>query len=241
MVSVIDKPSVLSSNPQLSIETIPLGIDLEQFRASKEVLPSTSNTPSLVITGSMQSKRNVDGVLYFLHDIYPRIVCEAPEVEVWIVGNNPSHQILECASSLPNVHVTGLVPDLRPYIERAWIYVCSIRYGTGLKTRVLEAMAMSKAIVGTSISFDGLDVTSGREAIMADEPEEFARQVISLLNDPTMRTQLGEAARRYVEENHDWKDVGQQVERLYETAIERHTHRSNHCVGGRSDTVPDIN
>jgi len=139
-----------------------------------------------------------------------------PDVHLYIVGQSPHRRVLRLADD-PAVTVTGYVDDVRPYIAGACVYVVPLRIGGGTRLKVLEAMSMGKPIVSTSLGCEGFEgLVPGRELSLADTPEEFAQRVIELLSDVSRRERLGRAARRFVEEQYDWRLIVPKLEQIYE-------------------------
>jgi glycosyltransferase involved in cell wall biosynthesis len=132
------------------------------------------------------------------------------------VGKNP-HPRLDALREEPGVRVTGWVDDQRPYIAAAAVYVIPLRIGGGTRLKVLEAMAMSKATVSTTLGCEGFELTPGRELLMADTPAEFAASVLSLLGDVERRQQLGRAAHQFAAAGYDWPLIVPRLEQVYET------------------------
>ena len=222
-VSEADKQALQRLVPGLEVTVVPNGVDIEFYNAQT----STANSQlamgyrSLVFTGKMDFRPNVDAVLWFYREVLPLIQREVPDVHFYIVGQSPHRRVLHLADD-PAVIVTGYVDDVRPYIAGATIYVVPLRIGGGTRLKVLEAMAMSKAIVSTSLGCEGFeDLISGQQLLLADTPEEFARRVIELLDDAPRRERLGRAARRFVEERYDWRIIVPRLEQLYELYSQR--------------------
>ena len=132
----------------------------------------------------------------------PRLVAKDPRVKLRIVGRNPPESVL--ARRGPNVEVTGAVDDVKPWIERATAVVVPLRIGGGTRLKILEAMAMGKAVVSTSLGAEGIDVVGGRDLLLADDPELFASQAIRAVEDRELTVRLGEAARRLVAARYGW-------------------------------------
>ena len=181
------------------ITAVPTGVDTVYFAPGGR--PEVS--ARLVFTGSMDWHPNEDAVLYFSETILPRIRAQIPEVSFTVVGRNPGPR-LERLTRL-GVTVTGSVPDVRPFVDEAALYVVPLRAGSGTRLKIFEAMAMAKAVVSTTIGAEGLAVTSGREIVIADDPDEFAHAVTSLLRDPDTRQRLGHAGRELVESAYAWE------------------------------------
>jgi polysaccharide biosynthesis protein PslH len=199
-VSEIDRDFFTRFIDESKITVIPTGVDLEHFRPS----PGQEKPNLLVFTGSMDWLPNEDGVFYFVEEILPRIRCDIPETTVWIVGRRPSLRLETLAAKSQGLRVTGWVEDIRPYVRDASVYIVPLRVGSGTRLKIFEAMAMGKAVVSTSIGAEGLPVQDGKNIILADEPEEFARAVVTLLNDSVARGELGRAARQLVEREYSW-------------------------------------
>ncbi|MER3514494.1 MAG: glycosyl transferase family 1, partial [Chloroflexota bacterium] len=149
---------------------------------------------SLVFTGKMDFRPNVDAALWLAHDILPRVRQAHPEATLAIVGQRPSPAVARLAKQ-PGVIITGRVEDVRPYIAGAQVYVAPLRMGSGTRLKLLEAMAMGAAIVSTRLGAEGLPVESGRHLLLADTSADFAQAVTALLDAPAQRQALGRAAR----------------------------------------------
>lgn len=153
--------------------------------------------PELLFLGGFGHPPNVDGLLWFVRAIWPAIRCAVPAARLTVIGRNPTAEVKDLAK-VEGVDVIGYVPELAPYLDRAALMVAPLRFGAGVKTKVVEAMAAGLAVVTTHVGVQGLDVTSGEHLMIADEPEEFARRVIELLGDPERVEQIGRAGRGYV-------------------------------------------
>ena len=195
------------------ISVIPTGVDTEYFQPSS--VPEQQDTT--VFTGSMDWMPNEDGVAYFVEKILPLIRREIPEAAFWAVGRRPPRRLQSLASH--SVVVTGAVEDIRPYLAKAALCVVPLRSGSGTRIKIFEAMAMGKAVVSTSMGAEGLPVRHGDNIILADDPADFARQVVDLLRDPLRRQRLGHAARQLVEENYGWPAVAAYFDRVMQAAL----------------------
>lgn len=190
------------------IAVIPTGVDTEYFRPA----PGAEFPNRLVFSGSMDWMANEDGITFFIAEILPRIQAAAPDVQLEIIGRNPSAALRALAARTPRVSVTGRVDDIGPYVHRGAVYVVPLRVGSGTRLKIFEAMAMGKAVVSTSIGAEGLPVEQGKNILLADAPVEFAHQVVRLLNDSSERSRLGSAARLLVEQNYSWSAITAQFE-----------------------------
>ena len=161
---------------------------------------------------------NEDAVAFFADEVLPRIQEKVPDVQFSIVGGNPSARVQRLAER-EGVVVTGRVPEIKPYFAEATVFVVPLRIGSGTRLKILEALAMGKAIVSTSVGAEGLDLKDGEEIFIADEPIAFADAVTRLLTDPTLRRRIGENGRARVEQDYDWRSIGEKLHTLYESLI----------------------
>lgn len=208
-VSSDQKEMVARHSRRLNIEVIPFGVDTDYFQATGGEDPS----PGLIISGSMDRRHNVAGVLWFYDKVYPLIRERVPGVRLFIVGGSPSREIRDLAADR-SVTVTGYVDDLRPYLSRAWVAVAPLLEGLGVKVRVLQAMAMGKPVVATPVVTSGIDGSPGENIVIAERPDDFAGKVIELLNDRGLREKIGGAARRLMVDNHSWEKLADRLNDL---------------------------
>ena len=195
-----------------AIEVIPNGVDITHYRPD-----FTAEAPAhLIYIGSMDWYPNEDAVDFFADEVLPRIHEKVPDVAFSIVGGNPSVRVQKLAERR-GVVVTGRVPEIKPYFAEATVFVVPLRIGSGTRLKILEALAMGKAIVSTSVGAEGLDLRDEEEIFIADAPTAFADAVIRLLTDPQLRRRIGEKGRARVERDYDWRSIG---EKLYT----RYTH-----------------
>jgi sugar transferase (PEP-CTERM/EpsH1 system associated) len=211
-VSQADARALRRLVPSLEVAVIPNGIDTRVYLPAT-VEPRTGGY-SLVFTGTMDFRPNVDAVLWFTEEVWPRIRAEVPDVHFYVVGQRP-HRRLGSLREDRGVTVTGWVEDVRPHIADATVYVAPLRMGGGTRLKLLEAMAMSKPVVATRLGAEGYPVTDGRQLILADSPAEFAQVVVALLDSPARRAELGQNARTFVERRYDWRVIVPYMEQVY--------------------------
>ncbi len=216
VVSGRDAARLRQISPELPVIVIPNGVDLDKFAPTGY----EPETPTLIFTGNFDYIPNQDAALRLAREIFPMVRRAVPEAELLLVGNNPPEALRGLRQS--GVQVAGSVPDLRPYLEQASLYVCPLRLGAGIKNKVLEAMAMQKAVVATPLSCDGISVTHGRDVILAERNEELARATIRLLRNPELRQQIAANGRRLVEADYTWRGVADAYEKLYAQVIDEH-------------------
>ena len=205
--SETDKIEVLRRVGQKNIEVIPNGVDI-QYYSPRQV---DKKPNSLIYSGLMNWRPNEDAVIFFLKKIYPLAKKRIPDISFAIVGKDPSYAITKCAQSDASITITGFVDDVRLYVHASELFIVPLRIGSGTRLKILEAMAMGKAVISTSIGCEGIDVTHERNIIIADTPENFAKGVIRLLNDPVQRDKIAEEGRRMVKEKYSWEIINQRL------------------------------
>ncbi|MEW6213670.1 MAG: TIGR03087 family PEP-CTERM/XrtA system glycosyltransferase [Nitrospirota bacterium] len=185
-----------------SIKVIPNGIDYKYFNPNHSI-PLRDKRPNLVFTGFMNYFANEDGVNWFCRHIYPRIKAEIPEARFYIVGSSPTKKVKDLAK-IEGVTVTGYIDDIRYYYAIADVCVIPLRIARGLQNKVLEAMSMGKAVVATSNAKNGIMCRDKVDIVIADEEEDFAREIIFLLKDESRRKELGLHAIENIRRNYSW-------------------------------------
>jgi len=212
-VSEADKEILQKLGPGVEVTVIPNGVDTRAYDPG-QTYPLVLEPHSVVFTGKMDFRPNIDAVLWFCHQVLPLIKTQVPDVHFYIVGQKPTQRLRPLAED-PAVTITGYVDEVQPYIAEAAVYAVPLRIGGGTRLKIMEAMALGKAIVSTSLGCEGYPVTSGRELVMADTPQDFARCVVELLGDTRRRAELGLTGRRFVEERYDWRAIVPRLERVY--------------------------
>jgi glycosyltransferase involved in cell wall biosynthesis len=197
------------------IAVVPNGVDLEFFACRP-----APETGRIVFTGNMSWPPNEDAAEHFARDIMPAIRDRIPDASFWIVGADPTARVRSLAS-VAGVHVTGTVDDIRPWIWSAAVYASPLRFGLGVKNKILEAMASGAAIVATTPSLSGTPMISGRDAMVADNDADFAEAVVRVLSDPGLRNSLSREARRKAETEYSWDSIASKFEELYREIMTR--------------------
>src|SRR6185437_15633531 len=212
-VSETDKQQMLAMDPACEISVVPTGVDTEKY----QVFPSASgDPPRIVFTGSMDWEPNIDAMEWFCREIWPAMVGKFPHAKFQIVGRNPHARVKQLASA--TVEVTGTVPSVADYLRDAAVVIVPLRIGGGTRLKIFEAMAMGKALVSTTIGAEGLDVTSGENCILADEPSNFGDSILTLLSDIQLRRKYEKAAAALAA-RYDWSNIARQFEDVLQNAI----------------------
>lgn len=201
--------------PDATFSVIPSGMDTEYFRS----VSSSKNSYEMVFHGQFGYPPNVQAAIEFANEIFPLIQSVFPQASFHLVGAEPRPEVRALASR-PGIRLSANLPDLREAVSSGQIYVCPIRFGTGLKNKMLEAMAMEMPIVAYHPgSTTGIDCLPGKHLLTATNPREFAERTIELFKQPTKAEQLGRAARQLVLESYSWESRAQAYENLYQTVI----------------------
>jgi sugar transferase (PEP-CTERM/EpsH1 system associated) len=202
---------VLSAYVPRAIEVIPNGVDLEYFAPAADA--PAPHPRRLVFTGNMSYPPNVDAVRTFVRDVLPRVRARVPDVELQIVGMDPSPAVRRLADGA-RVVVTGRVDDVRPYLAGATAAIAPLRVARGLQNKVLEAMAMRVPVVASREAFAGIAAQAGRDLLVAESAASFADGILSLLADGERRDRIAAAGRACVERNHCWDRLLARLEEL---------------------------
>jgi len=198
-VSPEDKKTIESYGAKVAL--VDNGVDLEYYsKSSMEI-----DVNSIVFTASFDTFSNQDGAEYFVQRIYPIIKENRPNIDIWLVGKDPTDKIRSFSRQNPHIHVTGTVEDVRQYIARSILCVVPLRIGGGSRLKILEALAMKKAVISTTIGAEGLKITHGKNILLADTPDVFAQSVLDCLEQDSLRNSLAEEGYELVAKNYDWE------------------------------------
>lgn len=210
--------SVLGQMSGREVANVPNGVDTEFFQCR---VPCTGSTPGagLVYVGGFSWFPNVDAVRYFVEQILPLILEHRPDVTLTVIG--PGQQVVQGQSWThhPQLRLVGLVDDIRPWVDAAAVYVVPLRIGGGTRLKILDALAMSKAVVSTSVGCEGLALAAGDNILVADSPRQFAAQVLQLLEHPDGAKRLGRCGRQFVEQHHEWPGLAARLTEVYQAAV----------------------
>jgi glycosyltransferase involved in cell wall biosynthesis len=187
------------------------GIDLDYYRPTPELV----EPGHIVFTGVMDYLPNVDGCVWFVAEVFPRLRERFGDVRFTIIGADPNAQVLALARE-PGVTVTGFVDDTRDWLRRGVLSVAPLRIARGIQNKVLEAMAMGHPVVGTTSATQGVEGQDGRDYVVADTADELYQAVARLLENPDEGRALGQRGRKFVEEHYDWEAVFDPLDELVE-------------------------
>lgn len=226
-VSGLDRQLLLQANPHLKVDVIPNGVDIEKYQPLP--LPPKNAPPSLLFIGNMGYPPCVDAVLYFCREIFPLIRRRIAGVQLWIVGRDPWPEVLQLNGD--GIHVTGRVEDVVPYYQQSAVCVVPLRAGGGTRLKILEAMALGRPTVSTTIGCEGLEVVDGQHLLVADEPEQFAEKTVRLLTDRQLYQSISTLGRRLVECTYGWDKIAGRLMDVYADMLAQHDHPDRMSTG----------
>lgn len=221
-VSPIDAQRMRDMFQLTNVSDVATGVDVEYFRRPAGRPPEID----FVFVGSMDWLPNIEGMVWFTKEILPLLRRRKPDCRVAIVGRKPGPEILALAAADAGIEVTGTVPDVRPYLWNSKVSILPLNIGGGTRMKVYEAMAAGLPVVSTSVGIEGLAGEPGRDLLIGDTPEAFAEQCISLLDDATLRNNVGQAGFRLVDEHCSWDAVSRQFEKVLMEAAAKLKPRS---------------
>ena len=200
------------------IYVIPPVVDLP----AQPLDPYGTRPPSILFVGMFLHRPNLDAAERLVGSIFPRVRQRCDDVRLVLVGANAPEALL--AQSASDVVVAGAVTDVVPFLDRATVVAAPLRLGSGVRVKVLEALAAGKAVVASSRAVEGLDVVDGEHVVLADEDADFAAAVVELLKDPGRRVALARAGRGWAERKLGQDAEVRAYESVYETLIELKRH-----------------
>jgi glycosyltransferase involved in cell wall biosynthesis len=218
-VSDEDRHTLHRLAPSTPIGIVPNGVDTAHFSrtavARERAGPFVLQNATLVFSGTLDYRPNIDAVGWFAHEVLPRIQARLPDVRLLVVGRRPA-PALQALAAAGSITLTGEVPDARPYIAGAAVYVVPMRIGGGVRLKLLEALALEAPVVSSNMGAEGVaGLHGGEHCLLADDPAEFASAVLHLIDDPAAGQRLGAAGRMLVCERYDWSALVPQLEALY--------------------------
>jgi len=227
-VSELDTHTLQARNPQAHCHVVENGTDTEYFHPSDaEPEPNT-----LVFAGGLSWYPNISGIRFFVRDIWPILKQKCSGIRMYLAGRSPGLALVQLAQSDSAIELVADPVDIRPWIWKASVFICPIIDGGGTRLKLLDAMAMGKAIVSTTIGAEGLDTREGQEILVADRPEDFAAQVLRVLQDSQLRKHLAAQGRVLVEKVYGWNVVATHLEQAYQCALDRKQCSQQNNQGG---------
>lgn|SRR5690625_58978 len=215
VVSELDAARLLEVVGQAPIRVVHNGVDIDYFAP---VEPPMTNDGGLVFAGGMNWYPNREAVLYLLREIWPELISDRADRHITILGQDPPAELVAAAVD-PRISVPGFVPDVRPYIDAASVYICPILDGGGTRLKILDALAMAKPLVATGLAVEGLGLEDGVHYLKAETPADYVRQVRRLETEPALARRLANRGRELVEQRYAWSVIGERLEDAYRSSI----------------------
>ena len=212
--TTVDRRRMVEIEPSLAPVVIENGAGESFFKRTGAVPVSRT----MAFTGLFTHLPNVQAVEYFLDSVFPLILAQVPNAKLYVVGKAPPARLLRRASD--QVIVTGFVEDVRPYLERAEVFVIPLLSGGGIRGKALEAMAMGTPIVTTTVGVEGIHLRHRESALFADTPEDFARSVIELFETPDLRKAISKRASVIASERYTWAAKGRELDQLLRRVVD---------------------
>lgn len=215
--SAADQRRLAADAPAATTVVIPNAADVERLRPRPTDPAPDGRT--VLFFGLLSTVPNVDGVTFFLREIWPRVAEARPDARFAIVGADAPTAIT--AQAGPRVTIVGAVDDLRPCLASAAAVVVPLRLGSGTRLKIVEAWAMARPVVSTALGAEGLDAVPGRHLLIADDPAEFARAVVRVLDEPALADALGREGRALAEERYSWRGAARMLEGFFRRLLAR--------------------
>jgi glycosyltransferase involved in cell wall biosynthesis len=222
-VSQADKAWLQKHYQVKKLITIPIPVDSQYFAPMPEV-PVKKNR--IVFTGMMNHPPNVDAAIYFARRVFPKVKAEVPSAEFWIVGRDPVPEVKKLAD-IDGIEVTGFVPDIRQYIAQANVLVVPIRFGAGMRQKILEAWAMGKCVISTQIGAEGIDYQDNVNVLIADDAETMAAKVVEVIQNPNLSERISIQGRNIVVSKHNPDILSEKYYNALESAALEKFKQSN--------------
>lgn len=216
MVSDVDASLASNIEPQVKFDVVPNGVESEfvEYKIN-EIMGA-----QIVFIGNYHGMPNIDAAIFLVKEIFPLVKREVPLATLLIVGQDPTREVLDLAKE-PGVRVTGFIEDIRPLIAESAIVACPIRFGSGTRIKILQAMALGKSVVSTHVGCEGLDVRDKIDLLIADGANDFARAIISCLTNQELRTRLGQNAKEIVRKHYLWHKSALKLSDCYMSIISK--------------------
>ncbi len=206
-----DKNFIQKLEPKLKVDVVANGVDIDYFAKTKKQKPKA---PTVLFVGQFKWLPNRDATKFLVEEIWPKIKEKIKNAKLWIVGRNPPADILNFASE--DIRVDGGVEDIRTAYGGSDVLLAPIRNGRGTKYKILEAMATKTPIVGTRLAVEGINVKSGKQALVAPNAQELADETVKVLKDPKLGEKLATASYSLVKDKYSWEKISANLDSLYQ-------------------------
>jgi glycosyltransferase involved in cell wall biosynthesis len=216
VVSRLDGDRLREICPKATTAVLANGVDVEYFRRQSPI--SAVERGHLIMVSGMNWFPNRDAVLLMTESVWPALTKVLPNARLTIVGASPPRAVVDLAAKDSRVTVTGFVDDVRPYMERAQVYLCPMRDGGGTRLKILDALAMQVPIVATQMALEGIDVVPDTDVLVANDPGEIVKQIVRLVGDQQLCERLRTNGRAFVEKHFAWPVIREQMETAFRSS-----------------------
>jgi len=197
----------------------------------KPELQYNDTTNSLLYVGSLNWEANIDGLLWFIKNVWPLLIKQQPDLTLTIIGKNPDNRLLEAAHPWPTINFPGFVKDLEPYFIKSRIFIAPLQYGAGMKVKVLNAMCRGIPVVTTAIGSEGIELENMKHLAISNNSQNMANIIFMLLTDSELWTQMQKNSRQLIREKYTWKKLfshmNSELELLFEQIDGKNKNREN--------------
>lgn len=200
-----------AAGQKLNAVVIPIAVDTDEVAYVRR----NENANNILHIGTMYWPPNIDGIKWFVQEVYPLIRAQKPNVQFDVVGARPPQELTALNSQGLGINVTGYVEDPLPYLQRCGIMVVPLRAGGGMRVKILNALSQGLPIVTTTIGCEGIAVAHGQHVLIADTPPEFAKAIISLLESKLLADELGQKGRALIQQTYDYRVACRKIELAY--------------------------
>lgn len=222
-VTKVDQEEILQRRLQAGLShsravtsVIPICVDTDE----KPMVTRCERPLAVTHVGTMFWPPNVEGVLWFAREVFPRVLAEIPEARFVIVGKDPPQEVQDLMLQERNIQVTGYVPDPEPYLAETAVFIVPLRAGGGMRVKIIDGWSWGLPIVSTSIGAEGTEVVEGENILIGDTPEGLADAVVRVLREPALGERLRQQGRAWVEQHYHWRNVYPAWEDVYAKLIE---------------------
>ena len=227
MVNRFDAVITVSENDRLLLEevsgksqkisVIPIAIDTDQVLPVKR----EKNAMHIIHVGTMFWQPNIDGVLWFIKEVFPLIKAQRPDIIFDIIGARPPKEIVSLSDPGRGINVCGYVEDVEPFIQKAALMIVPVLAGGGMRVKILNALSQEIPLVSTSIGCEGIEVVNERDLLIADKPQEFSQAVLKLLEDRDFAELIGKNGRDLIQNKYDYRQACRPIEDVYKKIVNK--------------------
>lgn len=192
------------------ITILPNGANFERTASSTKI-----NTNDILFMGLLGYQPNAEGLKYYINNVHPKVLQKVPDARLIILGKDAPIWLREATKNDSTIKIEGFVKDVQPYIQKAKVCICPILSGSGTRLKVLEYMAMRKPVVSTTIGAEGILIKDKHNILLADSPEAFSENVVTMLLDKKLAERIGENGRKTIEKDYSWNKISASLANLY--------------------------